>query len=420
MSDATYLAWPFFDERHRDQASELERWTAEALPRLLDGADGGLDAVYVCVGRLVSELGAAGLLRTCVPAAYGGAREQLDVRSLCLAREILARASGLADFAFAMQGLGSVPVTLFGSNDQKRSILPGVVAGTLIGAFALSEPDAGSDAGAITTRATRDGDSWRLDGVKTWISNAGLAHYYIVFARTGDEAGTKGLSAFIVDADTPGLDASERIDIIAPHPLGTLRFTECRVAADRLLGQPGEGFKIAMATLDVFRSTVGAAALGFARRAFDEATLWALKRRIFGRALSEFQLTQAKLADMAVAVDAAALLVYRAGWTRDVVGGRVTREASIAKLFATESAQQVIDAAVQIFGGLGVVRGMTVERLYREVRALRIYEGASEVLKLIIASRVLETMAAQAVPRASPLRSGPATRSAHAPRKKKP
>jgi len=393
--DTSYLAWPFFDEAHRDQARELERWSAEALPPLLDGADGDLDAVYACAGRLVRELGRAGWLRLCVPAAYGGARERLDVRSLCLAREILARASGLADFAFAMQGLGSVPVTLFGSEEQKRSMLPGVVAGTLIGAFALSEPDAGSDAGAIAMRATREGDAWRLDGVKTWISNAGLAQYYIVFARSGEEPGTKGLSAFIVDADTRGLDASERIDVIAPHPLGTLRFTECRVPADRLLGRPGEGFKIAMATLDVFRSTVGAAALGFARRAFDEATRWALKRRVFGHALSEFQLTQARLADMAVAVDAAALLVYRAGWTRDVVGGRITREASIAKLFATESAQQVVDSAVQLFGGLGVVRGMAVERLYREVRALRIYEGASEVLKLVIASRVLDAMSAK-------------------------
>ena len=419
MADASYLAWPFFDEGHRDQARELERWTAQALPRLLDGADGDLDAVYACVDRLVRELGTAGLLRACVPAAYGGARAELDVRSLCLAREILARGSGLADFAFAMQGLGSVPVSLFGTEDQKQSILPGVVAGTRIGAFALSEPDAGSDVGAIATRATRDGDSWRLDGVKTWISNAGLADFYIVFARSGEESGTKGLSAFIVDADAPGLDASERIDVIAPHPLGTLRFTGCRVAAARLLGEPGEGFRIAMATLDVFRSTVGAAALGFSRRAFDEAAQWALERRIFGRALSEFQLTQAKLADMAVAVDAAALLVYRAGWTRDVVGGRITREASIAKLFATESAQQVVDAAVQIFGGLGVVRGTTVERLYREVRALRIYEGASEVLKLIVASRVLEAMAAPAVSTAAPARPRPGSRSRRPPGKKK-
>ena len=394
MSDTSYLAWPFFEEAHRSQARELVRWTAEALPRLLDGSDGDLDAVYACVGRLVRELGNAGWLRLCVPSSYGGARERLDVRSLCLAREILAKASSLADFAFAMQGLGSVPVTLFGSEEQKRSLLPGVVAGGLIAAFALSEPGAGSDAGAITARATREGDGWRLDGIKTWISNAGLAHYYVVFARSGEEPGTKGLSAFIIDADTPGLDASERIDLSAPHPLGTLRFNECRVPADRLLGRPGEGFKIAMTTLDIFRSTVGAAALGFARRALDEATRWALERRMFGHALSEFQLTQAKLADMAVAVDAAALLVYRAGWTRDVIGGRITREASIAKLFATESAQQVVDSAVQLFGGLGVVRGMTVERLYREVRALRIYEGASEVLKLVIASRVLDAAAA--------------------------
>src|SRR5438876_4490850 len=320
MPDTNHLGWPFFDEGHRELARDFELWTAEVLPGLLGDADGNLDAVYACAGRLVAELGSAGLLRACVPAAYGGAREQLDVRSLCLAREILAKASGLADFAFAMQGLGSVPVTLFGIEEQKRSLLPGVVAGTLIGAFALSEPDAGSDAGAIATRATREGDAWRLDGIKTWISNAGLAHYYIVFARSGEEPGTKGLSAFIVDAETPGLNASERIDVIAPHPLGTLRFTGCLVPADRLLGLPGEGFKIAMATLDVFRSTVGAAALGFARRAFDEATRRAVKRRIFGRALSELQLTQAKIADMAVSVDAAALLVYRAGWTRDVIG----------------------------------------------------------------------------------------------------
>jgi acyl-CoA dehydrogenase len=395
MPDRTFLAWPFFDDSHRDWAREVERWAAQALPSLLEGADGSPDAVYACVSRLVKELGNAGLLRACVPAAYGGAREHIDVRSLCLAREILGRVSGLADFAFAMQGLSSTPITLFGSEDQKRAILPGLGSGTVVGAFALSEPDAGSDVGAIATRAARDGDSWRLDGVKTWISNAGLADCYVVFARTSEEPGTKGLSAFIVDADARGLDVSERIEVIAPHPLGALRFTECRVPADRLLGSAGEGFKIAMATLDVFRSTVGAAALGFSRRAFDEATRWALKRRMFGHTLAEFQLTRAKLGDMAVSVDAAALLVYRAAWTRDVLGTRITREASIAKLFATESAQQVIDAAVQIFGGLGVVRGMTVERLYREVRALRIYEGASEVLKLIIASRVLEAMATQ-------------------------
>jgi acyl-CoA dehydrogenase len=393
MADTSYLAWPFFDDGHRDFAREVERWAAEALPPLLAGAEENTDAVYACVARLVAELGKAGLLRVCVPGAYGGLRENLDVRSLCLAREILGRASGLADFALAMQGLGSVPITLYGSEEQKRSFLPRVAAGSAIAAFALSEPDAGSDVAAVTTTAAREGDSWRLDGVKTWISNGGLAGYYVVFARSGEAPGAKGLSAFIVDADTPGLDASERIEVIAPHPLATLRLSACRVPADRLLGQPGEGFKIAMATLDAFRSTVGAAALGFARRAMDEATARALKRRMFGRALSEFQLTQAKLGEMALSIDAAALLIYRAAWTKDVVGGRVTREASMAKLFATESAQQVIDAAVQLFGGLGVVRGTTVERLYREIRALRIYEGASEVLKLIIGSRALEAAA---------------------------
>jgi acyl-CoA dehydrogenase len=404
MPDQSYLTWPFFDEAHRRQARDLERWTADVLPSLPASADDDTDAVYACVGRLVAELGSAGLLRACVPAAYGGVRDQIDVRSLCLTREILGRASGLADFAFAMQGLCSAPITLFGSEEQKRAILPGLASGAVVGAFALSEPDAGSDVGGIVTRATRDGDSWCLDGVKTWISNAGLADRYVVFARTGERPGTSGLSAFIVDADAPGLEVVERIEVIAPHPLGTLRFTECRVPADRLLGNEGEGFKIAMATLDVFRSTVGAAALGFARRAFDEATRWALKRRVFGRALAEFQLTQAKLADMVVSVDAAALLVYRAAWTRDVQGTRITREASVAKLFATESAQQIIDAAVQIFGGLGVVRGTSVERLYREIRALRIYEGASEVLKLVIASKVLEEMASQSDVKSSPAR----------------
>jgi len=295
-----------------------------------------------------------------------------------------------------MQGLGSASVTLFGNEAQKQALLPGIAAGTKIGAFALSEPDAGSDVAAIATTAKREGDSWRLDGVKTWISNAGLADSYVVFARTGEGPGTKGLSAFIVDANTPGLDASERIDVIAPHPLGTLRLNNCRIPIDRLLGEPGQGFKIAMATLDIFRSTVGAAALGLARRALDEATARSVERRMFGKALSEFQLTQVKLGEMALAVDASALLIYRAAWTKDVLGTRVTREASMAKLFATESAQQVIDAAVQVFGGLGVVRGMTVERLYREVRALRIYEGASEVLKLIIGNQVLASMETKA------------------------
>ncbi|HVB88106.1 MAG TPA: acyl-CoA dehydrogenase family protein [Candidatus Dormibacteraeota bacterium] len=390
MADQSFLTWPFFDEAHRTLAGELEQWARVALPPLLKGSEESLDAVYACVRRIVEELGRAGMLRVCVPGAYGGARENLDVRSLSLAREIMGRASGLADFALAMQGLGSAPISLYGNEEQKRSILPRVAAGTALAAFALSEPDAGSDVSAITTTAKRDGNSWRLDGVKTWISNAGLAAFYVVFARTGDGPGTKGLSAFVVEADSAGLDASERIDVIAPHPLGTLRMSGCRVPNDSLLGRPGEGFKIAMATLDVFRTTVGAAALGFARRAMDEATERACQRHMFGRSQAEFQLTQEKLADMAVSIDAAALLIYRSAWTKDVLGGRVTREASMAKLFATESAQEVIDEAVQIFGALGVVRGVTVERLYREIRALRIYEGASEVLKLIIGSKVIE------------------------------
>ena len=395
MPDASFLAWPFFDERHRAHARNVEAFAATTLPGLLAGGEGDLDAVYACVGGIVRALGAAGLLRLTVPAAYGGAHEALDARSLCLARETLARASGLADFAFAMQGLGSAPVTLFGTDTQKRALLAGVAAGTRIAAFALSEPDAGSDVGAIATTATRDGDGWRLNGVKTWISNAGLADFYVVFARTGEAPGSRGLSAFVVDATAAGLDASERIDVSAPHPLGTVRLTDCRVGGDALVGTPGEGFKIAMATLDVMRSTVGAAALGFARHAFSEAVQRARKRKMFGRTLIDMQITQARLGEMALAIDASALLIYRAAWTRDVLGARVTREASMAKLHATEAAQQVIDAAVQIFGGLGVVRGMPVERLYREIRALRIYEGATEVLQLIVGGKHLEAARAE-------------------------
>lgn len=401
MADRTYLSWPFFDDGHRALADELEAWTAERLPALLAHDEANLDSVYACVGNLVRELGRAGLLRVCVPGAYGGASAQagegIDVRSLALARETLGRASGLADFALAMQGLGSAPVSLFGNDAQKASLLPGVARGELIAAFALSEPDAGSDVAAMSTTARRDGDGFVLDGVKTWISNGGLADRYVVFARTGDESrGSKGISAFLVDADTPGLDASERIPVISPHPLATVRFTNCRVGGERLIGQEGKGFAIAMGTLDLFRTSVGAAALGFARRALDEATSWSLKRRMFGQALADFQLTQARLGQMATSIDASALLVYRSAWTRDVQGTRVTREASMAKMYATEAAQQVIDAAVQLHGGLGVVTGSTVERLYREIRALRIYEGATEVLQLIIGGKHLEAARAAA------------------------
>lgn len=390
MSEPDVLDWPFFDDGHRNLAQELDRWAEGKLPPLLEGAEDDSKAVYACVRRLVTELGQAGLLRACVPEAYGGLRPQLDVRSLCLSRERLGRASGLADFAFAMQGLGSAAISLFGSDAQKKAILPGIAAGTKVGAFALSEPDAGSDVGAISTTVTKDGDGWRLNGVKTWISNAGLADYYIVFAREGEGYGSKNLTAFLVDAKAKGLDDSERIDVIAPHPLGTLRFTDCRIPADAMIGKSGEGFKIAMSTLDIFRSTVGATALGFARRALDEALIRARQRKMFGKRLADFQLTQTKLGDMSVGIDASALLIYRAAWTKDVKGVRITREASAAKLFATEFAQTAVDAAVQIYGGLGVVSGMTVERLYREIRALRIYEGASEVLKMIVASKVLE------------------------------
>jgi len=389
MADRSFLDWPFFAAEHRQVAAAFERWTAEELPAVL-GTDEDAEAdVSGAVRRLVSALGKAGLLRHSAPNGDGPSGG-LVVRNLCLAREILARASGLADFAFAMQGLGSAPISLYGSAAQKKRYLRRVSDGTAIAAFALSEAEAGSDVAAIATTAGKSGNFYRLDGSKTWISNAGLADFYVVFARTGEGPGTKGLSAFIVDSVSPGLSVSGTIDVIAPHPLGSLRFENCRVGVDQLLGQPGEGFKIAMATLDIFRSTVGAAALGFARRAFDEAIERSLSRRLYGHALADLQMIQGKITDMALSIDAAALLIYRAAWTKDCLGGRISREASMAKLFATEEAQKVIDQAVQIFGGCGVVRGVTVERLYREIRALRIYEGASEVQKLIIAGQALQ------------------------------
>jgi acyl-CoA dehydrogenase len=382
MADASFLDWPFFEERHRRLARELEAFAAHvALPGHHD--DATLDAAC---RRLVRSLGEAGLLAQCC-ALEPGAR--FDVRSLALSRDFFARTDGLLDFAFAMQGLGSGPISLFGSAGQRERYLPGVVRGERIAAFAISEPQAGSDVGAIATRARRDGGRWILDGTKTWISNAGIANQYVVFARSEDLPGTKGLSAFIVEAGTPGFEVTARIPVIAPHPLGTISFDGCRVPGDALIGAPGEGFKIAMATLDVFRTTVGAAALGFARRALDEALARVREREAFGKPIADYQLTQAKLADMATAVDAAALLVYRAAWTKDALDTRITREAAMAKLYATEAAQQVIDAAVQLFGGTGVVSGTAVERLYREIRALRIYEGTSEIQRLVIAGAVL-------------------------------
>ena len=384
MADRSFLGWPFFDDDHRALATQLDTWaatkfTSEHHEPDVDGA----------CRELVAALGRDGWLRYSVPKAHGGHFDRLDVRSLCLIRETLARHSGLADFAFAMQGLGSASIALFGTDALKQKYLPEVCNGKRIAAFALSEPEGGSDVSALRTTAQPDGDRYLINGAKTWISNGGIAGHYVLFARTGEAPGAKGLSAFVVDADTPGLDASERIETIAPHPLATLRFRECRVPKANLLGKPGEGFKIAMATLDIFRATVGAAALGFARRALDESVAYARRREAFGQKLADFQLTQAKLADMATEIDAAALLVYRAAWTKDKVADRVTREASMAKMYATEIAQRVIDAAVQIHGGQGVVVGAPVERLYREIRALRIYEGTTEIQKLVIAGQVL-------------------------------
>ena len=386
MLELSHLEWPFFDDRHRRFASELAGWADREVAPLINHAD-----VDRCCRELVRALGEAGWLKAVVPAAYGGLSEKLDVRTLCLAREILAWNDSLADFAFAMQGLGSGSISLFGTDQLKRKYLPPVRDGRHIAAFALSEPEAGSDVGALAATATKDGPGHvRIDGVKTWISNGGIADHYIVFARTGEAPGAKGLSAFVVDADTPGLSIAGRIEVIAPHPLATLRFTGCRVPVANRLGAPGEGFKVAMATLDVFRSTVAAAALGLARRALDEGIDRAAKRKLFGAPLADLQMTQAALADSAIDVDAAALLVYRAAWSKDRGAARITRESSEAKAFATEMAQRVIDRAVQIFGGQGVRVGVKVEALYREIRALRIYEGATEVQKVIIARELMK------------------------------
>ncbi|HEU4881485.1 MAG TPA: acyl-CoA dehydrogenase family protein [Longimicrobium sp.] len=385
MPDRTFLTWPFFTDAHRALSDELEAFVRDRIaPMPHDERD-----VDGACRELVRRLGAAGVLRLCVPAPYGGAHERLDVRSLCLARETLGCAWGLADFAFAMQGLGSGPISLFGSDALKERYLPPVARGERIAAFALSEPDAGSDVAAMQTTARRADGGYVIDGTKTWISNAGIADHYVVFTRF-PEAGERGYAAFVVDADNPGLRVSERIDVIAPHPLGTLVFDGCRVGADALVGDAGAGMRVALGTLDVFRTTVGAAALGFARRALDEAVRWTGERQAFGQPLRDFQLIQATLGEMALEVDASALLVYRAAWTRDSGADRVTREAAMAKLYATEAAQRVIDAAVQMFGGRGVVSGAPVETLYREIRALRIYEGTSEIQKLVIAAQLLK------------------------------
>ena len=369
-----YLDWPFFEARHREFAVALERWAAGHVAH-----HEGTDVDAAC-RALVRDLGHAGWLRH--------AEDVVDTRTICLAREILARHDGLADFAFAMQGLGSGALGLAGSEAQKRRYLPPVAAGEAIAAFALSEPEAGSDVAALRCAARVDGDAYVLDGEKTWISNGGIADFYVVFARTGEAPGARGISAFVVDAATAGLEIAQRIDVIAPHPLARLRFTACRIPAAQRIGAAGEGFKLAMRTLDIFRTSVAAAALGFARRAFDESVERSTSRRMFDGVLADFQLTQARLAQMATTIDSAALLTYRAAWQRDQ-GRPVTREAAMAKMVATEGAQQVIDGAVQLHGGAGVMSGAVVERLYREIRALRIYEGATEVQQLIIARDLL-------------------------------
>ncbi len=375
-----HLDWPFFDARHRELANALDAWCSAHLQHV--DHDGDVDAKC---RALVAQLGAAGWLSH----AVAGEGQAIDTRAICLIRETLARHDGLADFAFAMQGLGSGAISLQGTVEQRARYLPRVARGEALAAFALSEPEAGSDVAAMQCRATEDGDGYLLNGEKTWISNGGIADFYVLFARTGEAPGSRGISAFIVDAGLPGFDIAERIEVIAPHPLARLCFTNCRVPKTQMLGAPGEGFKIAMRTLDVFRTSVAAAALGFGRRALQEGLQQAQARPMFGARLADLPLTQAKLADMACTVDASALLVYRAAWLRDQ-GRTITKEAAMAKLMATEGAQKVIDAAVQLFGGRGVRRGEIVESLYREIRALRIYEGASEVQQLIIGRELLK------------------------------
>ncbi len=379
MHDTSFLNWPFFEARHRALAGKLESW-AQANCTAVDHRD--IDAAC---RALVARLGEGGFALT----APGEGNEKLDVRSLALCRETLAAHDGLADFAFAMQGLGAGPISLFGSEAQRAAWLPKTRAGKAIAAFALTEPASGSDVANIATTARRDGDEYVIDGEKTWISNGGIADLYVVFARTGEGPGARGLSAFIVEGGNPGLEIAERLEVIAPHPLARLRFDNCRVPADAMVGKPGEGFKVAMATLDVFRTTVGAAALGFARRAMAETAKRAATRELFGAPMADLQMVQGHLADMALEIDAAALLVYRAAWTKDQGAARISREAAMAKLYATEAAQRVIDTAVQLHGGDGVRAGHPVEALYREIRALRIYEGASDVQKVIIARAIL-------------------------------
>jgi acyl-CoA dehydrogenase len=366
MDRFEHYGWPFFEESHRQLAAEAEAWS------LKNASNHGEDADAIC-RKFVKDLGKAGFLKHCVSATP-------DVRCIALLREVFAYHHGLADFAFVMQGLGSGPIVLAGSDAQKKAWLPRVARGESIAAFALSEPEAGSDVAALTTKATKKGEHWTIDGVKTWISNGGIADFYVVFARA-----EPGITAFIVRAEET--DSSERIDIIAPHPMATVKFKDSKA---ELVGEEGRGFKLAMRNLDIFRTTVAGAALGFARRALAESLARAKNRKMFGGRLADLQMTQAKLADMATGIEAAALLAYRSAWKKDTTQQKATKEAAMAKMYATETAQSVVDAAVQIFGGLGVKSGHPVERLYREVRSLRIYEGATEVQKVIIARELLK------------------------------
>jgi len=380
MAEKSFLSWPFFEDRHRELAARLDNWCVANLPA--DHSD-----VDAACRKLVQDLGQAGFLRH----SGAAAGEVLDVRSLCIIRETLARHDGLADFAFAMQGLGMGAVSLFG-NEQQRDWLTKTRAGTALSAFALTEPASGSDVANITTTAEREGSEFVITGEKTWISNGGIADVYVLFARSGEGPGARGLSAFLVPSDTPGLTIAERLDTIAPHPLARLTFDQMRLPASALIGESGSGFRIAMSVLDIFRSSVGAAALGFARRALDETLARSTTREVGGAPLADLQMVQGHIADMALGIDAAALLIYRAAWTKDMGAARISREAAMAKLYATDTAQEIIDKAVQIHGGDGVRKGSVVESLYREIRALRIYEGASDVQKVIIARQTLGGM----------------------------
>lgn len=384
MKDWTLWELPFFGPEHKALEAALRRWR-ENFPAI-EREIASLSLDEQC-GVLLRELGKAGLLAYAVPDPTTGGK--VDVRSACIVREALAYDSALADFVFAIQGIGSAPIWMYGSEQLKLTYLADNRNGLRSAAFAMSEPDGSSDVSALSTRACVDGNDYVIDGVKSWISNGGIADQYIVIARTEDIPGAKGLSAIVVDANTPGLSIESRINIISPHPIATIRFDGCRVPRSQLLGRPGEGFKMAMSTLDIFRTSVGAAAVGLARRALDETVERVRGRRMFGKQMSEMDTIRMKVADMSLDLEMAVLIVYRAAWLKDTADRSVTREVAMAKLGATEAAQRVIDAAVQLFGGLGVTQGSIIERLYREVRPMRIYEGASEVQKLIIGKKML-------------------------------